>query len=42
MSETCKCPKPADPSGMDGGGVIVFIILGLVFMFGFALGAWLL
>ena len=29
-----------EPTGMDGGGVIVMLVLALVFLAGFGLGAW--
>lgn len=28
------------PTGMDGGGVIVMIVMAIVFLAGFGLGAW--
>lgn len=28
------------PTGMDGGGVIVMIVLAIVFLAGFLAGAW--
>ena len=37
---TREIRQPVQPTGMDGGGVIVFLVLVFVFLAGFGLGAW--
>ena len=39
MTREIRQPVP-EPTGMDGGGVIVFLVLVFVFLAGFGLGAW--